>query len=1065
VFSVTTYKSADFDTDFATKTTDDLTEGSTNLYFTNTNANTWFTTQTTDNLTQGSTNLYFTNTNANTWFTTQTTDNLSEGSTNLYYTTDRANAAIIDYLDGTNVTINSDSNITTTGNITGGYIIAGNDAGGEGIFIGDINGAVQAEIYNASGSILNKGDIVALNGGNHGSTPDAVLADSSNASLMPGFGVVKNQIGINDVGEVVISGKMNFSSHGFTVGAQLYVDGSGTFTETQPEGEGNLVQKVATVTNANTINVAGASRTNATPNLDDGAIFVGSSSNYAIAVDTTNNFAVSDTEFDLSNTLSNVNTITTEDATGFTVNSRDGIVFKQEFSATNSEVANISGDGYAIRVQGADPGNYPGNALSYSGTDPIVAYKINGNIVSGSNEITITAVNRYYDDAAASVSDLSAGMGYSAGTALGNPPTGFPVYTYVQSVDAANSKIVMSQTAQANIDFTNHSLFHAMVDTTRNQVVKFASDYDDNGGSNTSIAADDPQNDDAYGYPSTGFSASDFDVFSAGSVSDYTWDASIAGYFVPRTSFMSGQSEPKFGRGLVVGENTSLTNRGFNDQIQGYGINMLWDGVSSVGNDQKIPQILARSYRDNTIASVLKAAAGPRLFFSSSRGNTNDYQYDTYPEANQELGRITWWGSTGDNLAPGTINPPAMISVQSASDWETQGTVAGNTNVFMTATASKDEGADIYLAYKEGALILGSKGAATQPIIFAPTQHSSNAPHNAYAGNYAQWAQINYSNVSAPSGSKLTVTNGGSSDAGSVGDLELALFRDDVTNGGSNVTATSNYVIGANFYNPFYGQGYAAVLMGQYNNQVDLTGLNDGDPFTPSGWTGALGTEINGNTYYAKVTTLPTGSPFFGQYSVGFYDDAALTTPTTLSTSNGNYGGSGTIEWTQAPAVTDREYKFRLQEQSENLEFVTIDSASSETTLMTYSDNAISTNVTLNATTVDADTVNLKQFNETTVALGNVSGDISSQINSANGTIYTATLTGGITINSIANAVAGTSTTIILTQDGTGSHTLTSSMLFAGGSKTLSTGAGDVDIISVLYDGSNYYASLTRNYS
>ena len=150
VFSVTTYKSADFDTDFATKTTDDLTEGSTNLYFTNTNANTWFTTQTTDNLTQGSTNLYFTNTNANTWFTTQTTDNLSEGSTNLYYTTDRANAAIADY----------DGNISTSGNITGGYIIAGNDAGGEGIFIGDINGAIQAEIYNASGGTLNKGDLV-----------------------------------------------------------------------------------------------------------------------------------------------------------------------------------------------------------------------------------------------------------------------------------------------------------------------------------------------------------------------------------------------------------------------------------------------------------------------------------------------------------------------------------------------------------------------------------------------------------------------------------------------------------------------------------------------------------------------------------------------------------------------------------------------------------------------------------------------------------------------------------------------------------------------------------------
>ena len=34
LFSVTTYKSADFDTDFAAKTTDDLTEGLVNLYFT-----------------------------------------------------------------------------------------------------------------------------------------------------------------------------------------------------------------------------------------------------------------------------------------------------------------------------------------------------------------------------------------------------------------------------------------------------------------------------------------------------------------------------------------------------------------------------------------------------------------------------------------------------------------------------------------------------------------------------------------------------------------------------------------------------------------------------------------------------------------------------------------------------------------------------------------------------------------------------------------------------------------------------------------------------------------------
>ena len=34
MFSVTTYKTADFNTDFGTKTSDDLTEGSTNVYYT-----------------------------------------------------------------------------------------------------------------------------------------------------------------------------------------------------------------------------------------------------------------------------------------------------------------------------------------------------------------------------------------------------------------------------------------------------------------------------------------------------------------------------------------------------------------------------------------------------------------------------------------------------------------------------------------------------------------------------------------------------------------------------------------------------------------------------------------------------------------------------------------------------------------------------------------------------------------------------------------------------------------------------------------------------------------------
>jgi hypothetical protein len=79
-------------------------------------------------------------------------------------------------------------------------------------------------------------------------------------------------------------------------------------------------------------------------------------------------------------------------------------------------------------------------------------------------------------------------------------------------------------------------------------------------------------------------------------------------------------------------------------------------------------------------------------------------------------------------------------------------------------------------------------------------------------------------------------------------------------------------------------------------------------------------------------------------------------------------------------------------------------------------------------------------------------------------TIQRFTATANFTFNGFTNPVTGQSATIIITQDATGGRVMTSTMLFAGGLKTLSTGAGECDIISVFYDGINYYASLTKGY-
>lgn len=81
-----------------------------------------------------------------------------------------------------------------------------------------------------------------------------------------------------------------------------------------------------------------------------------------------------------------------------------------------------------------------------------------------------------------------------------------------------------------------------------------------------------------------------------------------------------------------------------------------------------------------------------------------------------------------------------------------------------------------------------------------------------------------------------------------------------------------------------------------------------------------------------------------------------------------------------------------------------------------------------------------------------------------NGNTQQVTLTGNVTFSAFNSPVAGQSLTLIVKQDATGGRTLTSTMKFAGGTKTLSTAANAVDIISVYYDGTNYWASLGTDF-
>jgi hypothetical protein len=84
--------------------------------------------------------------------------------------------------------------------------------------------------------------------------------------------------------------------------------------------------------------------------------------------------------------------------------------------------------------------------------------------------------------------------------------------------------------------------------------------------------------------------------------------------------------------------------------------------------------------------------------------------------------------------------------------------------------------------------------------------------------------------------------------------------------------------------------------------------------------------------------------------------------------------------------------------------------------------------------------------------------------------VHTVTL-GTNTGFNIANLGTGQSVTIIITQDGTGSHTASfgtdgsAAVKFAGGTPALSTAASAIDIVTIFNDGTNFYGNIAKAYA
>jgi hypothetical protein len=94
--------------------------------------------------------------------------------------------------------------------------------------------------------------------------------------------------------------------------------------------------------------------------------------------------------------------------------------------------------------------------------------------------------------------------------------------------------------------------------------------------------------------------------------------------------------------------------------------------------------------------------------------------------------------------------------------------------------------------------------------------------------------------------------------------------------------------------------------------------------------------------------------------------------------------------------------------------------------------------------------------------LGTTGGTIAPDV--INGNVQKITLNAALTMNAFTSPIAGESLTLII-YGGTAYTSITSTMLFAGGVKTLTATAGCIDILSVYYDGTTYFASLNKGFA
>ena len=303
----------------------------------------------------------------------------TDGAGNVSWTVDNTVSGISNIVEDTTPELGGNLNLNGNDILgTGDITINGNMSAD--LFRGDFEGPIHFQAK--AGVALTKGEVVYVSGLD-GNTPIVQKARANSSSTMPAFGIAGEDVALNNTGNIVTFGSetgldsADFGELGvsFSLGDTLYVSAStaGRVTNVAPSGESNFIQNIGKIERVSpstnmTIKVGGAGRTNATPALNEGNIFIGDSSDNAVTVSLQTQVEA----YSINNVV--------EDATpqlGGTLDANGNVIDMGTNIITDSSVANWNtaygwGDhslaGYQDSINAGEGLVKTGNTLDVSGT-------------------------------------------------------------------------------------------------------------------------------------------------------------------------------------------------------------------------------------------------------------------------------------------------------------------------------------------------------------------------------------------------------------------------------------------------------------------------------------------------------------------------------------------------------------------------------------------------------------------------------------------------------------------------------------------------------------------------